>query len=266
MGIFTVSSYLSFPVRTLSSSVGCSKDGCAVMALNTPLTLFNSTLYKWVSTNIRDERNAVDIGERIKTGLKKPAYENIKLFERESTSEVYLYSEDKIYVYNYALDLFYYYEGIEGAYFAENPYGEVYFQHSDGRLCRFCESGYDIDKKVQFYWESDYDSVAGLETKNIHSIAFELLPVSTTSFDIMWVTDRATSKARNIGLDYKIFDFNSLFFDFFSFKTAVTPVKLIKRVKLKRCRGFKIILSSDSNSGDFHLLSLAVKGIITDAK
>jgi hypothetical protein len=155
---------------------------------------------------------------------------------------------------------------LNGAYFTSDPSGEVYFLTNDGKLCHFNDSGFDMDKRISFHWETDYEAVAGLENKNIHSVDFELLPVSTTSFDIIWVSDRATSEARNIGLEYKIFDLGSVFFDLFSFKTAVTPVKLSKRVKLKRCRGFKLIINSDENSGDFHLVSLKIRGRISDTK
>lgn len=258
--------YLSFPVRTLSSTVGCSEEGCAVLALNTPLTVHSGSLYRWVSTSIRDERNAENIGERIKAGLHEISERGISLFDRESMSELYLWSGDKLYVYNYALDLYYYYEGLNAAYFTEAPSSDVYFQRNDGSLCRFISESLDGDKKIDFHWETGYEDISGLDTKNIHSVEFELLPVSATSFDILWVSDNATSIAHSVGLDYKVFDFDSIYFDLFSFKTAITPVRLSKRIKLKRCRGFKIILKSDENNGDFHLLSLKIKGRLTDAK
>ncbi|MBQ7897996.1 MAG: hypothetical protein IJ323_06195 [Clostridia bacterium] len=258
--------YLSFPVRTLSSSVGCSEEGCALLALNTPITVSRGTLYRWVSTSIRDERNAEDIGERIKAGLREVINKGLSVFDREREGELYLWNEDNLYVYNYALDLYYYYEGLNAACFTEAPSGDVYFQRNDGSLCHFISESFDDGKKVSFHWETGYEDASGLDTKNIHSVEFELLPVSETSFDILWVSDNATANAHNIGLDYKVFDFDSVYFDSFSFKTAITPVRLSKRLKLKRCRGFKIILKSDENNGDFHLLSLKIKGRISDAK
>lgn len=258
--------YFSFPVRTLSSKVGCSEEGCALLALNTPLTVCSGTLYRWVSTSIRDERNAEDIGERIKAGLHEIIDKGLSLFDRERTSELYLWHADSLYVYNYALDLYYYYEGLNASYFAEAPSGDLYFQRQDGSLCHFIPESFDDGRKTSFRWETGYEDVSGLDTKNIHSVEFELLPVSETSFDILWVSDNATSIAQNVGLDYKVFDFGNVYFDLFSFKTAITPVRLKKRLKLKRCRGFKIILKSDENSGDFHLLSLKINGRLSDAE
>ena len=258
--------YFSFPLRTLSSEVGSSHSGTAVLVDNTPITIFGSTLYRWVSTGVRDERNAEDFGERIKRGLGVITREKVKTFDRRKTSELFIWSGENIYVYSYALDVFYYYEGFAPVGFAESDNGETYFLSRDGALCRFISESLDMGRCIPFEWESDYEDMAGLENKNIHRLVFELMPVSGTSFDIVWISDRMASRKWNIGVDYKVFDLASIFFDAFSFRTAITPVRLTKRVKLKRLRGFKIILKSDENNRDFHLLSLVAEGRITDAE
>ncbi len=256
--------YLSFPVRTLSSEVGCTHFGTAVLVDNTPLTLSGTSLYRWVSTTVRDERNAEEIGARIRKGLVFLS-EGLSVFDRTSHGEVYLWREDKLYVYNYRLDLFYYYEGFNAAFFHEDGVGNCFFLTCDGKLCRMTEESLDLGHPVDFEWETGYSEYSGLDTKNIHSIEFEVIPQSSVSFDILWASDTMTGKGMGVGAEYKVLDFESLNFSRFSFKTAVTPIRLRKRVKLKRQKSFKLIVKSNENSIDFHLVSLCIRGRITDA-
>ncbi|MBQ5746908.1 MAG: hypothetical protein IIV81_03105, partial [Clostridia bacterium] len=256
--------YLSFPVRTLSSEVGCAYAGTAVLVDNTPITFSGTSLYRWVSTTVRDERNAEEIGARIRKGLMFLS-KGLSVFDRMGSGEVYLWREGKIYVYNYRLDLFYYYEGIDAAAFCEDGEGNCFFLTSGGDLCRMTEESRDLGRPVNFEWETGYSEYAGLDTKNIHSIEFEVIPKSSVSFDIFWASDTMTGKGIGVGAEYKVLDFESLNFSRFSFKTAITPIRLRKRVKLKRQKSFKLIVKSSENSLDFHLVSLCIRGRITDA-
>ena len=256
--------YLSFPVRTLSSEVGCLHPNTAVLVDNTPLTLSGTSLYRWVSTTVRDERNAEEIGSRIRKGLIFLS-NGLSVFDRTGHGEVYLWREGKIYVYNYRLDLFYYYEGLDAVAFHEDSTGSCFFLTPDGKLCRMTEESLDMGHPVDFEWETGYSEYAGLDTKNIHSIEFEVIPKSSVSFDILWASDTMTGKGMGMGAEYKVLDFESLFFDRFSFKSAITPIRIRKRVKLKRQKSFKLIVKSNENSLDFHLVSLCIRGRITDA-
>ena len=260
----TGQNYFSYPLRTLNSRVGCRNYECALLADNTPITLSGNGLYRWVSTNLRDERNAEEFGERIRKGLEE--FEEATLFDRSMKREIYIKSGNKIYVYNYLLDVFYYYEGICAESFAQDSFGKCYFITADGTLCRFTEEHTDMGEKIDFLWESGYENFLGLECKNIYSLEFEVLPLSSTSFDIIWASEESSGTKSVIELEYKVLDFKNIFFDLFSFKTAVTPVKLFKRVKLKRIRGFKIQIKGDSENSDFHLVSLTVNGKVTDSK
>ncbi len=261
----TGQSYFSYPLRTLNSEVGCKSYRCALLANNTPITLSSNGLYRWVSTSVRDERNAEEFGERIRKGLDGFGVD-VSLFDRSRKCEIYIWQGLKMYVYNYLTDVFYYYEGIDAVDFCQSGNGECFFITPSGFLCRMTEEHKDLGEKIDFFWESGYGDFLGLENKNIYSFDFEVLPLSSTSFDIVWVSDTATGRKSGIGLDYKVLDFKDIFFDLFSFKTAVTPVRLSKRVKLKRIRGFKIIIEGDSENSDFHLISLTVKGKVTDTK
>ncbi len=254
--------YFSYPVRTLSSTVGSSTPAAAVLVDNTPLTVFEGSLYRWVATSVRDEKNAEEIGERIRRGLGELG--DFTLFDRASSGEVYFLFEKGIYVYNYRLDLFYYYEGIPAADFCETDNGEVYFVSRSGALCVFTDEPLDEKERIDFLWESGYRDTSGLLNKNIYSLDFELIPVTSTFFDVYWVSDSASGKLSDKGLDYRVFDFCDINFGRMSFRTANAPVRLSKRLKLKRARGIKLIIKNNSDGKDFHLTALSVRGSYTD--
>jgi hypothetical protein len=187
------------------------------------------------------------------------------VFDRSVAGELYFISKKGIYVYNYRLDLFYYYEIAGAKYFAEADDGNTYFI-KDGSLLVLDSEPLDDGERIEFEWESGYTDTLGLKNKNIYSVAFDLVPDSVTFFDILWISESRVGKLSSLGLDWRVMNFEELYFDKFRFNTAVTPIKLSKRMKLKRVGGFKIILKNNSDGKDFHLTSLSVFGSTTDAK
>lgn len=258
--------YTVYPMKTVSSQVGCASKAFAKLIDNKPVTLTHSGLYLWSSSSIRDERNAEEIGERIRVGLKAFDTEKVSSFDRSATSEFYIWCGEKVYVYNYALDVFYYYEGFDAVDFSEDREGSLWFVRADGALCRLTEDKLDGGEAIEFYWETGYEEVCGLDTKNVHRLEFELYPISTTSFSFVWVSEYMTSRNETLEIKYKVFDLSNICFDTFTFNTSVTPVRLHKRIKTKRTKGFKLMLKNDGDRGDFHLLSLSVIGRISDTQ
>lgn len=252
--------YTSFPTRILSSDIGCATDNFATLIDNSPVTLTGGGLYRWSVSGVRDERNAKEFGERIRQGLRLFTTEGVSTFDREGTGELYIYKGNSIYVYNYRLDVFYYYEGICAHAFCETGDGEVYFLTPDGKLCVMCPSPFDGEEPIEFVWESGYEEFLGLEMKNIHSLEFQIFPLSATSFDFVWISERMTGREERLFAEYRVADFSNMAFDSFSFATAVTPVRIEKRIKSKRTRGFKLVIKSNGSRGDFHLISVGVRG------
>lgn len=100
----------SFPVLPLNDERGCVPEGQALLVENTPVTLARGGLTMWVSTNIRDERNAKGFSEPIEPVLAKAKGEDAILFHRKEHSELYLVLGDRVYVYSIPLGLFYVYD------------------------------------------------------------------------------------------------------------------------------------------------------------
>ncbi len=257
---------MSYPVKTVSSETGCTAMGFARLIDNKPVTLSKTGLYRWSSSTIRDERNAQEIGQRIKVGLGELGVHGVRSFDRASSRELFIWKGERIFVYNYALDLFYYYEGFDAIDFSEGDDGESWFIRRDGALCKMTDDKLDDGKSVDFEWESGYEDFFGLEPKNVHRLEFEVFPISKTSFGFLWVSERNAVKEESLGVEYKVSDFDAFDFGDTVFLTAVTPVRLHKRIKTKRTRGFKLILKNDGSGGDFNLLGVSVVGRISDVQ
>lgn len=141
----------SFPVLPLSDDRGCVPEGQALLVENTPCTLGRNGLFRWVSTNIRDERNAVLFSEPIDAALQKETAERAILFNRKGTSELYLCFGSHLYVYNYRLGLFYYYEVSEIQDFCETENG---FYFVSGKNIFRVAGDSDNGKEIPAVWRS----------------------------------------------------------------------------------------------------------------
>ena len=100
----------SFPVFPLHDEWGNRAKGQALLVENTPFTLTENGLIQWTTTNIQDERNAQSVSQPIDGLLRKEKAENAILFNCKEQGELYVCFENRCYVYNYRLKLFYYYD------------------------------------------------------------------------------------------------------------------------------------------------------------
>ncbi len=253
-----------YPMTAVSCQTGNDADNFVCLIDNTPVSLTASGLWRWRSSSIRDERNAEEIGGRIRRGLRSLGCDGTRSFDRQSAFELFIWKGERVYVYNYALDVFYYFEGFGAAAFGEDGFGRCYFVRSDGALCAFTEDTLDSDEPIDFVWESGYGEYSGLDTKNVHRLELELYPGISSEFGLVWVSERQTGRCDNLTLNFRVCDFGELLFDDLSFATSRSSVRLVKRIKAKRVGSFKVIISKKGGRGDFHLISLAAIGRKTD--
>lgn len=141
----------AFPVLPLNEERGCAPFGQALLVENTPVTLTENGLFSWVSTNIRDERNAKRLSDPIDLILQKEKAEEAVLFNCKKNSEMYICIGTHVYVYNYLLKLFYYYELPEICGFSETEDG-VFFYTENGIFSMGGET--DNGKKIRAFWKS----------------------------------------------------------------------------------------------------------------
>ncbi len=259
--------YISYPVFPLSSDKGCIVIGEGVLTDNHPCTVSFGGLYKWTSTSVRDERNAVCFSERISSELTPYRLSKTRLFDRQSTKELFILCPDVVFVYNYELDVFYRYEDIQITHMAENENGELFFALSDGRICI---AGGDDDggRPIRCEWFSKYFDFGRPEIKkNIYTITLTVNPGVMTYGELTWATDTASHTGfdikKTLSLGYRLFDFDELSFDDLSFDTAYVAKQLKTRTRIRRFSFFRIGLRSNMKGADLHLLQLLLEGDVS---
>jgi len=141
----------SFPVLPLSESYGNVAPGQALLMENTPVTLDETGLCRWVSTNIRDERNAQKFSGSIARVLQGEPLSEAKLFYRRATSELMLCVGEHLFVYHEKAKLFYAYGIPHVMGFLEE--GESLWFYTKERLCLV--GGTDDDgREIRAEWQS----------------------------------------------------------------------------------------------------------------
>ncbi len=235
----------AFPTLPLSDDRGNDPMGQALLVENTPCTLTDSGLYFWISTNIRDERNAKCISDSIARALKEERSEKALLFNRKATSELYLAVEGHLYVYNYRLKVFYYYETpvIDG--FCE---GEDGFYFASGNVMYQVGGETDDGREIVARWESgplDFSD----HTRN--KTLFRLSLYGQTQKETELNLEARAENER--GEEVKTVRFPSG--KEFSLGVVRLPMRKVRLLRLF----FEV-----RGAGDFLLRSLRIKGRITD--
>jgi len=139
--------YHSFPVFALNSEKGHIGDNDAVLIANEPVSVTYDGIYRWVSTSVRDERNAIKISDAVSSIVlrflgRRDEY-RLMLFDDDLNSELWIKSGDEILVYNYGSRVWYFYNGIEFSTFSRH-FGKVLLGGSNGDLYCFEEGDGEV--------------------------------------------------------------------------------------------------------------------------
>ncbi len=142
----------AFPVLPLSDLRGNLAEGQALLLENDPCTISEGGLYRWISTNVRDERNAVSFSDPIAAALAEEDLRQARMFLRKKTMELYLVFDGRVYVYHSRQKLFYYYElPVSPRRFCQAE-RELYFCDGESIYCVGGES--DAGEPIRAHWSS----------------------------------------------------------------------------------------------------------------
>lgn len=148
--------YPSFPVYNLNFEKGNLISGSNAVIDNTPVTLSDDGLNRWISTSVQDERNAVcfsaPICETVKRIIKNGKAKECCLFDRQSANELYFSTPYGLYIYNYSTNVWFRYDEINAVQFCEIP-GKLFWLNGDNELYHFSDEFTDDEKGViTAYW------------------------------------------------------------------------------------------------------------------
>ena len=107
----------SFPIYSLNSEKGHVGSNAAILINNEPISITYDGIYRWVSTSVRDERNAIKLSSKVDGKvlrfLKRRDEFPIRLFDDDINEELWVVSGDEALIYNYGLGIWYFYEGLD---------------------------------------------------------------------------------------------------------------------------------------------------------
>ncbi|MBR6506636.1 MAG: hypothetical protein IKT37_03430 [Clostridia bacterium] len=242
--------YPSFPVYNLNFEKGNLIKGSSAVIDNTPVTLSDDGLNRWVSTTVQDERNAVcfsaPISNTVKRILETGNAENCCIYDRQSTGELYFSTPYGLYIYNYKTSVWYRYDAVNAIQFCEIP-GRLYWLDKDGRLYYFSEElTLDENKAVTAYWCTPVSNFGAKGRK------FDLLSV-TVDVDNDNGTDlTVTANPNEIG---QIMNSQTVSVD----RNNSLLRRFFFRTEIKRVAAAKIIVSSTHESRQADIKSITFK-------
>lgn len=186
----------SFPVLPLSDYRGCAARDQAVLVENDPCTICESGLFRWVSTNIRDERNAVLFSDPIAHALQKEDAAKAILFNRKAVSELYVCFENRMYVYHYGRKLFYYYEVKEPILSFAEVGNDLFFASEEGIFRVGGDS--DEGEAIPVRWRSKKISFGdGNREKNLFRVSLLTKTESPFCFEVVLRTEKGEEEKKN---------------------------------------------------------------------
>jgi len=247
-----------FPTFPLNQTIGNVAYGQCQTIQNNPFSIQNG-VYEWVATNVRDERNAVYKSKRVQTSLDLVDLTSALTFDFEYQKEYWLSIANDIWIYNYQLDAWYYFElqDTPSCYLVID--NELYFGTTNGQVMKFTTSALtDQTTAIDATWEmSFYSFEADYLQKYLNEMWISIKPDANTSVDVTFQTDKVALSSTFVA-QYNLSTFLSLNFNNFSFLTNYNPQPFRFKIRAKKFVYFKLILENDNTNDTLTVLSIAL--------
>lgn len=254
----SIAAYYATPVNR---SIGNVAMGQVRLVLNSPYSLFGHDLYEWrnnssYSSNLSvDERQAKRISDRITATLDEFDLEECYCFDSNDTQEYFVCWEDKVLVYNYAVDAWYYYDNLRISCMV-NFRGEIYFGDREGRLNSLSyRNRTDNGEVIQSYWESG--SIAFDRDYMRKYSAMLWVGIKPEEHGEVYVTVQTDRKSvyTNKVVASSLMTFSSADFRRWSFNVNRKPHMARLKIKAKKFVFYKLIFSAESINTTTTILS-----------
>lgn len=250
----------SFPVYPLNAEKGCEAFGQSQLILNNPFSIYKG-VYEWVSTAVRDERNAVYKSSRVQPSLDTISLKDAITFDNEDLGEYWLIYQNKAWIYNYRIDVWFKFEFYDSITSMISINKKVYFGTTSGQIMEVNKSllseRSDNGQPINATWEMGFYDV-GNEwlRKFLNKTWISLKPENKSKVDVYWETNRDGSVVNPTPISYNNLDFSRLDFRDFSFLTNYNPQPFRIKTKAKKWVYFKLILKNNSDTYTATILSI----------
>lgn len=187
----TNNSIITFPTYPLNKAHGNIPFAQGQVLDNYVTTIDSSGIIQWTSTNVRDERNAVVISERVNEWLQSHDLAKAVTLDYQEEKEFWVGIDNEVLIYNYANNTFSLLnlpDNVRVLYVYDN---EIYLG-TDQKVMKF-------DKNVTTYngtaidaeWRSGfYDFEAEYRRKTMRILWLTLKPQEKTSVVVNYISDR----------------------------------------------------------------------------
>ncbi len=238
----------SFPVFPLHSSVGCIGGGAA-FADNCPVTLSRDGIYRFGRTNLRDERNAERISDRVSTYLTPEFLSGAAVYDHETDKELWCSYGGTVLIYNYGINEFYVYDGVNANLMFDCG-GSVAFYDGE-RICVFDKSLTEDDGKTFCaVYESGFVFFGKSKKKRrLKRVCVMLLPdVKPTSVTLTAVPNRGGARSYGVHGEFRRvrFNFENVDFSDFTFECEARPDPAELRTDLSSFEALKIRIGNSN--------------------
>ncbi len=239
----------TFPIFPLNGNVGTVKDGAALVD-NSPLTVNSDGVYLWRSSTVRDERNAKCISDKIEPLLNSDFLKTAKVFDHQAKKELWIYSDGVVMIYNYALDVWYAFDGIDAVAIYEY-HGEALFVNSKG-VYLFAPDVYTDDGSAyRAVWQSGFANFGRIDKKRLYMIYASLIPEPCSNVKVTLVPNRGEriTVGQNGEFSNVVLDFSAIDFSNFSFECEGRPTLTRHRIRLRRFDSIRLIIENSEAGG-----------------
>jgi len=267
---FDITNGASFPVYPLNDKIGNIPLGQGQLILNNPFTVTDK-VYEWVSTTIRDERNAQNKSDRIQPALDDLDLSTAITFDYEEISEYWLCVGKKVYVYNYGNDTWYYYELFDTPSSFTVIDGVLYMGTTNGQIMKWAQY-IDIDA-IPIYLTDNGNTIntsvrvgsmdfgINFKRKFLNFGWVGMKPETKSICFVEWESDYdASTEAETIS--YSLIDFGDIDFEDFSFDVNYNPQPFRVKLKAKKFTFFELILTNESDTETMTILNITLPAII----
>ena len=255
-----------YEYQDLNESVGNLAPKMVQLIENDPVSLQGYSMWLWSSdTSVETERNANIISDRLKLSLQGLNLATAVTFDYQNQKEYWVNVSGTVYIWNYGNDTMYKYTNFNAYRFIE--VGADVFYSSDGTVERVKESytadgetlGTSIPCKMYLGF-TDFGMLNYRKMMRDEWIAIN--PSSRTSIDVTFITDRENegiAKVYSNAAVYKLFDFNNIDFNDFTFETNRNPQPQRLKAKVKKFTYVQVLFENDTTNEDLTLLKLVMQ-------
>lgn len=243
----------------LNSTIGNKAFNQCYLLDNLPVCINDKGLYSFNQTNVKSETNVSYLSQRIQNELDKIDISKVVMFDYENKHELWITYENKVFIYNYNLDLFSKLElaNEPTSYIVYNK--ELYFSCKEG-IMKFEKDLLNFnDKPIIQRWESSYYNFErDYKRKNVNRMYLTLKPSRHTNINISFSTDRGES-TQTFNTSQELLDFANLNFANFSFKVSASIKPVRQKIKAKKFVFFKLKLFNELKNTTFNVDSISLK-------